>query len=62
MFLILTKDNQRYTVESIKNKENGIMFEYNNEMVYLSHSKIKEIDAGFNPVSAKGYVKGRSMR
>jgi len=57
MYLILTKDNRRYTVEAIKHKENGIIFEYNNEMVFLDSSKIKVIDGNYKPVNAKTYRK-----
>ena len=60
MFLIITKDNTRYTVESIRHKENGIVFEHNGEEVLLTHDQIKSIDGSFKKASAKAYMKRRN--
>jgi|GEM_PF-4347820 len=57
MYLITTKDNTRYTVDSIKHKENGIIFEYKGEQVLLTHDQIKSIDANFKKSNAKAYMK-----
>lgn len=61
MFKITAYNKNCYTVKSIKHKENGITFEYQNEIVFLPHSNIKEISS-FEPVSAKGYVKHKLSR
>ncbi len=55
MFLIITKENQRYTVEKVKHQANGIVFEYNNELVFIENNKIKEIDANYKMANAKNY-------
>lgn len=59
MFEIITKDSKRYTVEKIQHKEFGIIFEYSGELVMLPHDKIKSIDANYNPVSAKTFIKNK---
>lgn len=56
MLKIITIDNQRYNVENIKHRNNGIVFYYNDEEVVISNDNIKSIDA-FNPVSAKPILK-----
>lgn len=57
MFLILTKDSKRYTVESFKHQGDGIIFEYNDEMVYLDNKNIKVIDGSYKSANAKAYRK-----
>ena len=57
MFEVITKTNNRYTVEKIKHTATGIIFEYNGDMVFLQHENIASVNGNFNPVSAKIYLK-----
>lgn len=59
MFEIITKNNQRYTVEKIQHKEFGILFEYSGDILILKHEDIKSINANYSPVSAKTFIKKR---
>jgi hypothetical protein len=56
MFLIITKDNKRYTVEKVKHKADGIVFEYNNELIFIENKNVKEIDANFKSTNAKTFI------
>ncbi len=57
MFQIITKNDCRYVVESIKHKGEGIIFEYNNEFVFLESKNIKVIEGNYQKAYAKTYLK-----
>ena len=56
MIKIVTKENDIYTVKSIRHRENGIVFEYKGQDVFVSNANIKMIDGSFSPVNAKSYI------
>jgi hypothetical protein len=55
MIEIISKDNKRYVIDEIQHKAEGVIFEFLNEMVYLSHKEIKSINLNYKKVSAKTY-------
>ncbi|MBN2546010.1 MAG: hypothetical protein JXB50_09440 [Spirochaetes bacterium] len=57
MYQIITKNDCRYIVDSIKHKEKGIIFEYNNEFVFLESKNIKVIEGNYQRSCVKTYLK-----
>jgi len=57
MYQIITKNGCRYIVESIKHKENGIIFEYDNEFVFLESKNIKVIEGNYQKSNARTDLK-----
>jgi len=57
MFKVVTKNNTIYVVRSLKDKPNGVIFEYEGELLLLPHSDIKSIDTSYEQKSPRTYVK-----
>ncbi|MCG8568578.1 MAG: hypothetical protein MJB14_00425, partial [Spirochaetes bacterium] len=57
MFEIVTKEKKRCTVKKITQNAKGVIFEYENEMVFLEHEKIEYINGNFQSTNSKTYLK-----
>jgi hypothetical protein len=57
MIEIISISNDRFLVDFIEHKEEGVIFLNNSEFAFLPHKKIKSIDVNYISSSTKNSIK-----